>query len=105
MHRVHRCSQVFTQLFHLSVEGSPARVENYRLKLLHIASTLQLEHQGHPNAGTSAGALPVQEGSSTLSPLQSSLREVLQHLVGDRTEALRTGARTVYGWTVGKWAE
>ncbi|XP_054636860.1 FAST kinase domain-containing protein 4 isoform X2 [Dunckerocampus dactyliophorus] len=84
-------------------EGSPARVENYRLKLLHLAATLHLEHpESSEPAATSSimNALPATASTSSLSPLQSSLREALHTFVGGRKEMHRTGVSTVYGWTI-----
>ncbi|XP_030014407.1 FAST kinase domain-containing protein 4 [Sphaeramia orbicularis] len=84
-------------------EGSPTRADNYRLKLLHIAASLHLEHSGSSKTTAVPSALTAwshQGPVSPLSPLQSSLREALQSVVGDTAGALRTGVVTVYGWTI-----
>ncbi|XP_017280430.1 FAST kinase domain-containing protein 4 [Kryptolebias marmoratus] len=75
--------------------GKPVRVNGYNLKLLHIAATLLLEH-----SVSTPSLLPVPAASSSLSELQSSLREALLNLVGGRLEVLRTGVGTTYGWTI-----
>ncbi|KAM6968244.1 FAST kinase domain-containing protein 4 [Aplochiton taeniatus] len=91
-----------SQLAKLS-EGSPSRVENYRLKLLHILASLQLEHPGSSETPSSLPHMPQVSApvrKSPLSPLQTGLRGTLESLVGGRKEALRTGVHTLYGWTI-----
>ncbi|XP_077384104.1 FAST kinase domain-containing protein 4 [Festucalex cinctus] len=78
--------------------GSPVRVENYRLKLLHLAATLHLENP--ESSPPLVDHLPVPASTSPLSALQISLREALDTLVDNRKEMLRTGVGTVYGWTI-----
>uniref|UniRef100_A0A3B3ZD68 FAST kinase domain-containing protein 4 n=1 Tax=Periophthalmus magnuspinnatus TaxID=409849 RepID=A0A3B3ZD68_9GOBI len=77
--------------------------DNYRLKLLHVAATLQLEHPESFNTQPFQNVLDAlrhQSPSSHLSPLQTSLRQILHILVDSRTDALRVGVDTVYGWTI-----
>ncbi|CAL9705815.1 unnamed protein product [Knipowitschia caucasica] len=86
-------------------DSSPNRRNNYRLKLLHVAATLQLEHPGSFStaaAQTALDALPHDPVSplSTISPLQSNVREILGSLVDGRSEALRVAVDTLLGWTL-----
>ncbi|KAM8869511.1 FAST kinase domain-containing protein 4 [Spinachia spinachia] len=77
--------------------GSVARVKNYQLKLLNIAATLHFEHQCPLDTPFSLSDLVER---SYCSPLKRSLSESLHSLAGGRTEVLRTGVCTVYGWTI-----
>lgn len=82
---------------------SSTRKENYRLKLLHIAASLQLEDPGSFDTATSQRALlaiPCDGVSSGLTPLQTSLREVLHNVVNNRKDALRVGVDTIFGWNI-----
>lgn len=87
----------------LTAASAPTRREDNRLKLLHIAATLQMEHPGSFNTETSQSAqtaLAHADPSSALSPLQSNLREILPSLVDNKADALRVGVDTVYGWNI-----
>lgn len=77
--------------------GSPARAENSALKLLNIAATLHLEHPG--SSGPASSPI-VPSRSVNPTTLQSTLRESLLSLVGGKSDFLRVGVNTVYGWTI-----
>ncbi|XP_074540609.1 FAST kinase domain-containing protein 4 [Halichoeres trimaculatus] len=81
-------------------DGPTSRTEGYHQKLLHIATTLLLEHPGSLDSSSSLKDLLVWTRSSPASNLQSTLGEALQTLVEGRPEALLTGIDTVYGWTI-----
>ncbi|XP_076010023.1 FAST kinase domain-containing protein 4 [Genypterus blacodes] len=85
------------------MDNNPARAENYRVKVLNMAASLHLEHPGSLEAAApspSLIALSVPPFSSHLTPLRNGLRKALEGLVDGRTEALRTGVDTLYGWTI-----
>lgn len=90
--------------YSLSVGSSPVRMDSYRLKCLHIAATLHLEHSASSEIATSL-LLTTEARSSLPSPMQTSLRMALESLVGEKTETLRVGVDTIYGWTIGKEAK
>ncbi|KAJ8291004.1 hypothetical protein GJAV_G00020290 [Gymnothorax javanicus] len=82
-------------------DGYPARAENYRLKLLHIATAAQLENLCPSEASaviSMPGHVVTHEGKST--PLQTSLKEALQSLTEGSGATFRTGVKTIYGWTI-----
>ncbi|KAG7469996.1 hypothetical protein MATL_G00134980 [Megalops atlanticus] len=82
-------------------DDKPSRTESYRLKLLHITATAQLEKLCPPETSSSpTSPVPAPSRESRPTPLQTSLHEALQSLVGGRVEAYRTGVDTVYGWTI-----
>lgn len=78
--------------------GAPLRVASYSLKLLHIASTAQLEVQCPPGI---VPDLPCTLDSQP-TPLQSSLHEALRTLAGGLEGGYRAGVVTVFGWTIGE---
>ncbi|KAG7242063.1 hypothetical protein INR49_024109 [Caranx melampygus] len=90
-----------TQQSHITKlsEANAVRLENYRLKLLHLFSTLHLEHPGSSDSDTPS-TLMAPRVSTNISPLQTNVREALQSLVGEQTNAVRTGVDTVFGWTI-----
>ncbi|XP_077455827.1 FAST kinase domain-containing protein 4 [Stigmatopora argus] len=79
-------------------DGSPLREVNYRLKLLHLAATLHLEHPEY--SSSHIDPLPLPTSTSALSPLQRSLREALDAFVEGESERHSPGVKTVYGWTI-----
>lgn len=83
--------------------GAPSQQENYLLKLLHIAASLQMEHPGSFNTVESQSALTaLLEQSPTSAPtdFQIALTEVLYSLVDHRKDALRVDVDTIYGWNI-----
>ncbi|XP_066501907.1 FAST kinase domain-containing protein 4 [Hoplias malabaricus] len=80
--------------------GSPIRTENYRLKLLHIATSGQLEHLGVLGIHPKIHLPTVHTKTPTLTSLQTSLHSAIQSLTNNCPTALRTDISTVYGWGI-----
>lgn len=77
-----------------------SRVDSNRLKFLHIATTLHLDHQGSTEADAIlSGLVTALPPPASVSNLKASLRDSLLVLVSGRADALRTAVDTVYGWT------
>ncbi|KAA0703337.1 Protein TBRG4 [Triplophysa tibetana] len=80
--------------------GSVGRIENYRLKLLHISAYAQLEPLGVADVPTAVLLPAPQHKAGSITPLQSGIHTALQSLTNSRTQALRTSVKTVYGWKI-----
>ncbi|KAJ8288429.1 hypothetical protein COCON_G00010880 [Conger conger] len=80
--------------------GNPSRAQNYRLKLLHIATTAQLEKLSPPTTSSVLSLhLPAQTQETRPTLLQASLKEVLRSLTSNGG-SFRAGVNTIYGWTI-----
>ncbi|KAL2084152.1 hypothetical protein ACEWY4_019670 [Coilia grayii] len=81
-------------------EGSPARVENYHVKLQHVMAEGILGGV-NPTVPTSS-TLPPTEPSHAPAPsqLQSGLHTALTSLTESKPNTLRTSVATCYGWTL-----
>ncbi|XP_062841421.1 FAST kinase domain-containing protein 4 [Trichomycterus rosablanca] len=79
-------------------DGGGARAANYTLKLLHIATSAQLE--SGIRASTVLPSLPEKVSKPNQTAVQSSLYKALQVLTENNANVLRTEVNTVYGWTV-----
>ncbi|XP_052474358.1 FAST kinase domain-containing protein 4 isoform X4 [Carassius gibelio] len=80
--------------------GTVDRTETYRLKLLHISASAQLEPLGITTESPTVLLPAPQPKVEVSTPLQSSLHTALQSLTNGRTQALRTAVKTIYGWTI-----
>ncbi|KAG2465281.1 FAST kinase domain-containing protein 4 [Polypterus senegalus] len=78
---------------------SQAKIESYKLKLMHINATARLECPEYQGV-----ALPeemyIYPEEKKPSPLQSGLREALCGLTGDNADMYRTAINTVHGWLI-----
>ncbi|KAG5270925.1 hypothetical protein AALO_G00173880 [Alosa alosa] len=77
-------------------EGSAARVESYRVKLLHIMMEGSLGGLGC--CVPTASSEPAR--TSPPSPLQTALHAALTSLTDSKPNTLRTSVATCYGWTL-----
>ncbi|XP_052474357.1 FAST kinase domain-containing protein 4 isoform X3 [Carassius gibelio] len=84
----------------LTAGGTVDRTETYRLKLLHISASAQLEPLGITTESPTVLLPAPQPKVEVSTPLQSSLHTALQSLTNGRTQALRTAVKTIYGWTI-----
>ncbi|XP_043543897.1 FAST kinase domain-containing protein 4 [Chiloscyllium plagiosum] len=88
--------------FQRITEGTQTqKSENYKLKLVHINATAQLECSDYngPYLPTHCLDSWISGTRKNLSPLSSGVRETLQTAVGDQTKC-RCGVNTTYGWVI-----
>lgn len=79
---------------------SAERREGYRLKLIQIAASGQLESLGASSIWPNVHIPALQGKAPSTVSLQSSLSTALQSLTKSCPTALRSDVNTVYGWTV-----
>ncbi|XP_072116353.1 FAST kinase domain-containing protein 4 [Mobula birostris] len=83
-------------------EGTqPQKGENYKLKLVHINATAQLECSDYSGPFLPSQCLDVWNSGARKkpSPLSSGVCEALQSAFGDQTK-YRCGVNTLYGWVI-----
>ncbi|XP_062395031.1 FAST kinase domain-containing protein 4 [Sardina pilchardus] len=78
--------------------GSPARVESYRVKLLHIVMEGSLGGLG--SSVPTPSPEPAAAHASQPSELQTALHAALTSLTESKPNTLRTSVATCYGWTL-----
>ncbi|XP_078072018.1 FAST kinase domain-containing protein 4 [Mustelus asterias] len=96
-------SQVLDHHFFQRIaEGTKAQKgENYKLKLVHVNATAQLECPDYSGPYLPTHCLDswTSVTKKKQSPLSSGVREALQTAIGDQAKC-RCGVETVYGWVI-----
>ncbi|XP_069778205.1 FAST kinase domain-containing protein 4 isoform X2 [Narcine bancroftii] len=95
-------SHVLEPQFYRKITGNQTQKgENYKLKLVHINATAQLEcsDYGGPFLPSQCLGMWISGANKKPSPLSSGVHDALQSAFGDQTK-YRCGVDTLYGWVI-----